>query len=222
MSTIATLRVPASTFVLDDTLGYHPSVEARLLRSVQVDGASMAPSMWLRSDDTVPLEQLLRSDPSVSDHSILLSSDDGGVYRIGIRPQSDTFLRLFVESSVTVVDSYAHDGEWVFRVLADNRDSLGQLMENWNQANLGYAVERISNCEDVSDPARFGLTESQYRALVTAFREGYYSVPRESDITTVANILGISHQATSQRLRRGHERLIQNALIERPAPGFPI
>ncbi|WP_049918702.1 helix-turn-helix domain-containing protein [Haloferax larsenii] len=222
MSTVATLRVPASTFILDDALARHPSIEARLLRSVQVDSASTTPSIWVRGNDATLVEPALRSDPSVSAHSKVFSSKQGGVYRTGFEALSDPILRLFADTRLTVVDSYAQGSEWVFRVLAEKRESLRALTETWEQNGLTHTVERISDCTEAADPSRFGLTEAQHRTLVTAFREGYYEVPRDSDITGVANILGISHQATSQRLRRGHERLVQNALVQRLTPEFPF
>lgn len=222
VSTIATLRVPASEFVLDEVLSRHEATEARLLRSVQLDGATIAPLLWIQSNDFTSVEAALRDDPSVVNTSRLFSTTDGNGYRVGLRPATDSVMRLFADNRFSVVAASGHDGEWVFRVFAEARDSLATLTDKWRHVDLTHTVERVVTCDDVPNPTRFGLTDSQYHTLVTAFREGYYSVPRESDITAVANILGITHQATSQRLRRGHEQLVQKALVERPAPEFPF
>lgn len=222
MSTIATIRVPASVFALDGVLSRFPTLDVRPLRSVQLDGATLSPSLWFQSDDVAAVERALRTDPTVSNHSQLFSSSDGGVFRTDLSPSADEFVRLFTAPEVSVVGGHGRDGEWVFRVLAAARDSLSALTAYWQRADVEYDVERVVACEDVRSPTRYGLTDPQYHTLVTAFREGYYSVPRESDITAVSNILGISHQAASQRLRRGHEQLVQNALVERPSPWFPF
>lgn len=220
VSTLATLRVPASEFVLDEVLSRHETTEAWLLQSVQLDGGTIAPSVWIQGDDMDSVEAALRADPSVVDASRLFSAPDGTGYRVGLRPVTDSVMRLFADNRVSVVAASGKSGEWVFQVLAETRDSLGTLTDRWRHADLTHTVERVVTPDDVSNPTRFGLTDSQYHTLVTAFIEGYYSVPRESDITAVANILGISHQATSQRLRRGHEQLVRKALVERPKPGF--
>lgn len=222
MSTIATLRVPAAEFVLDEVLSRHETTEARLLRSVQLDRARISPSLWIQSDDFGSVESSLAADPTVVNTSCFLSTPDGNGYRVGLNPASDSVMRLFADSRLSVVAAYGSDGAWVFRVLAESRDALRVLTNRWQRTDLPHTVERVVNCDTVSNPTRFGLTDSQYQTLVTAFREGYYSVPRESNITAVANILGITHQATSQRLRRGHEQLVRKTLVERPSPGFPF
>ena len=222
MSTLATLHVPASEFVLDETLSGHPSIEARPLRSVQFDGPSLSPAMWIRGDESLALDALLEDDPTVADPSRLLSTDDGGVYRTGLNPVTDVTMRLFADNRLTVVGAHGQGGDWAFRVLTDDRNSLGSVVERWRRSDLQHTVERLQHTDDVSHLDRYGLTVPQYQTLVTAFREGYYDVPREANLTAIANILGISHQAVSQRLRRGHEQLVQRALVERPPRGFPI
>ncbi|CQR53001.1 MULTISPECIES: helix-turn-helix domain-containing protein [Haloferax] len=217
MSTIITLRVPASAFALDDVLSRNPIVEAQPVRSVQLDGATLSPLLWLRSDDSTPVEPSLRDDPSVREISPVAPSTDGGIYRLGLDPLTDEFMRLFADDSLTVLGAYGRDGEWVVRVLASDRNALSSLVDQWRRAGQRFDVERIVSPENLANPMRFGLTDSQYHTLVTAFRHGYYGVPRDSTITELSNIFGISHQAISQRLRRGHEQLIRRALIQRPS-----
>ncbi|WP_042664340.1 helix-turn-helix domain-containing protein [Haloferax sp. ATB1] len=221
MSAIITLRIPASAFVLDDVLSRSSITEARSVRSVQLDGPTLSPLLWVRSDDPTQIEPSLREDPTVGEVTPFAPSTDGGVYRLRLRPLSDEFMRLFVDSSLSVLDAYGRGGEWVLRVLVRDRDSLGSLGDGWRRAGIEFDVERVRSPENLGDPTRFGLTDRQYHTLVTAFRQGYYSVPRDSDIRELSNTFGITHQATSQRLRRGHERLIRRALVERPSPSLP-
>jgi len=42
---------------------------------------------------------------------------------------------------------------------------------------------------------------------------GLYTVPREVELVDIAADLGISHQALSERLRRGIDALIQDTLM---------
>jgi predicted HTH transcriptional regulator len=59
---------------------------------------------------------------------------------------------------------------------------------------------------------RFGLTDSQQTALRLAAARGYYSVPRDVTAEDLAAELGITHQALSERLRRGHGSLVDHLL----------
>ncbi len=53
-----------------------------------------------------------------------------------------------------------------------------------------------------------GLTTEQREALAVAYRNGYFAVPRETTTAALAEKLGISGQAVSERLRRGYTRLV--------------
>ncbi len=49
-------------------------------------------------------------------------------------------------------------------------------------------------------------------SLIKAKEMGYYDVPRGISLSELADELGVSHQALSERLRRGHGRLIDRTL----------
>lgn len=214
MSSVATLRVPASVFVLDEVLSRNSALEVWPLRSIQVDRGTMAPLLWFHGVDSTSVDSWLREDSSVSDPSCFFSSKNKSVYRVHLNPATDEFMRVFVDDQLSVIGAHGQDGEWVLRVLTEDRDALATLVDVWRRAGLTHTIDCVVGCEDISCPTRFGLTDAQYHTLVTAFNEGYYSVPRTTNINALANRFGISHQATSQRLRRGHERLIQNTLFE--------
>lgn len=55
--------------------------------------------------------------------------------------------------------------------------------------------------------------QSQYTALTQACQHGYFKIPRELDLDDLAAMMNISHQALSERLRRGHETLIKTTLL---------
>lgn len=63
---------------------------------------------------------------------------------------------------------------------------------------------------------RHGLTPKQRRALVGALEQDYFDVPRETTMGDFAEALGITQQVLSQRIRRGHGILVENALTISP------
>jgi predicted DNA binding protein len=80
---------------------------------------------------------------------------------------------------------------------------------------VAFEVERIRELE--GKPAgRYGLSEGQYNALTTAATYGYYDIPRDADLQAVAEELDVSHQALSERLRRGMLALIEDTLLLGP------
>lgn len=51
------------------------------------------------------------------------------------------------------------------------------------------------------------LTDKQREMMQTASDMGYFEVPREVGLAAVADEIGISSQAASERLRRGQHKL---------------
>lgn len=94
-----------------------------------------------------------------------------------------------------------------FRIFFPDRDAFSRTYDYCEAEGLTIDVESVTemNTEEVGE---YGLTEAQYEALVTAYQMGYFRVPREITIDE----LGISAQSVSERLRRGHQKLVGGAL----------
>lgn len=58
----------------------------------------------------------------------------------------------------------------------------------------------------------YGLTEPQRRATRLAVRKGYYDIPRGCTTKELADELGISDQAVTERLRRAIVALVTHTL----------
>lgn len=56
------------------------------------------------------------------------------------------------------------------------------------------------------------LTKNQKQALDLAIGEGYYEVPRKTDLRTLAGILQISLSTYQKHLRKAEQKLIPNIL----------
>lgn len=98
-----------------------------------------------------------------------------------------------------------------FRIFFPDRDAFSRTYDYCEAEGLTIDVESVTemNTEEVGE---YGLTEAQYEALVTAYQMGYFRVPRETTIDELGDELGISAQSVSERLRRGHQKLVGGAL----------
>jgi predicted DNA binding protein len=100
---------------------------------------------------------------------------------------------------------------WTFCLLVPTRDALSQLDALCADRNLSMDIQSVQTWKgDRHDP--LSLTPEQYEALVIAAEYGYFKVPRENDLEHIADEIDITHQALSERLRRGHDALIRTSL----------
>jgi hypothetical protein len=212
MSTIVRGSVPATEFALSYTLDVLPDIQIECERIVQSGESSVMPLMWIRYGDRESIDSALEADESVDEVSCLSEFEDEFLYRMEWIDQIDLLLRMLTNDEATVLDAYGKGDRWQIRVLYPNRDHFSRTHEFADEHGLTFDVESIREME--GEPAgRFGLTEGQYEALVLASKRGFFDIPRETTLEELADELGISHQALSERVRRGTDALVQDALI---------
>ncbi|MFW5905920.1 MAG: helix-turn-helix domain-containing protein [archaeon] len=137
----------------------------------------------------------------------------------------------FVESRYRVVLDGAHTD--VYHHLVTLRTHpMGAVIkpQGWNvtarfadRSDLGAFREACGDCGVEFRPRRlfepmaeqgddYGLTTPQHEALLVAYREGYFEVPREATLADLADDLETTTSALSERLRRGQRQLLARTL----------
>jgi predicted DNA binding protein len=215
MATIVRGSLSADDFALRESLSSLPAVEFEVEQIVESGEEAVMPLLWVRGADTEAIEEAFASDPSVSNPSLLIDLDEQHLYRMEWVTQVQVVLQMLTNAQATITDAYGTGETWYLRVLYPTRDSLSSTIEYCESNGVAFDVERIRELE--GEPAgRYGLSEGQYAALTAAATQGYYDVPREADLQAVAAELGVSHQALSERIRRGTLALIEDTLLLGP------
>ena len=214
MSSACVVRgeIPAQEFALYETLNSLPGVELEVERVVESGDEAAMPLMWVRNADSEAITTAFENDPSIRDLTLLSSFDNEHLYRMEWISEVDVILQMLTNSHATIMDAYGTDGRWYLRVLYPDRDALTKTTEFVDEGGFTFEVNAIRQMEG-KPTGRYGLTESQFEALSTALIDGYYEVPRGIDQSDLADKLGISHQALSERLRRATEALLEDALL---------
>ena len=205
-------EIPADEFALWETLQSNPDTRLESERIVQSGEDALMPLIWVRNVDFEAFENSLDDDPSIREYTLLSEFEDEVLYRMIWISEVDLALQMLANSNATIMDAYGYDGRWHLRILYPNQDSLSKTTEYIEEHELTFEVTSIREME--GEPAgRFGLTKPQFQALTEAQKAGFYKVPREVDMVELGESLGISHQALSERLRRGVDALIADALV---------
>ncbi|MFC4541516.1 helix-turn-helix domain-containing protein [Halosolutus amylolyticus] len=209
MSTIAELAVPAEEFALRRTLEATDALTVEIERVVAHDPDSVMPCVWFGGDESTlaTVDDALADDPTVDEAELLTGSGGERLYRMHWVDDVTVMLHMLTEERATVLDATVEDTQWRFRVLFPERDALSRTYGFATDRGLTIEVRKIHRLEEAHG-TRHGLTDAQYEALATALDRGYYEIPRAMDMETLSDELGVSHQALSERLRRGHRTLV--------------
>lgn len=214
MSTIAQLGVPTSEFALRETLPNVPAVEVEAERVVAHGRDRVMPFCWASgSDDELDaFEDALAEDPTVDNEERLSKLVDGRFYQMEWVESVDLLFHSMTEHGAAILKAAGQDNRWHLRIVFPDRDAFSATYDFCQDQGLDVNVEQVHELNHTKGYGQYGLTEEQYEALTSALDSGYYTVPRNASARDLADELSISHQAVSERLRRGHENLVENAL----------
>ncbi|MFC6824477.1 bacterio-opsin activator domain-containing protein [Halopelagius fulvigenes] len=212
-STIAVVRIPSSEFALSDTFDRCPDVEFDIERLVARDSDSAMPFMWAQGTDLDAVEDALREDSSVAEFEVLANLGDERLYRMSWVAHIRLVIHILLEEEGTILDAHGRGGNWRLRIMFPERDSLSATYDFCSDHGLSFDVEKVYDMNESARAGRFGLSEEQFDALTTAAEHGYFQVPRGVTAEELGEMLGITHQSLSERLRRGQENLIRSTLL---------
>lgn len=210
MSTIAEFAIAADEFLLGGVVADFPDLSIELERIVPL-GQRVMPYLWCRTEDPDAFETVLDQHSNVDGYSALDTTSDGVLYRIEWTLVTDLFVEAIWHVDATLLEASADD-DWHVRLLFEDRRDVRAFNQHLADNDVAYSLERLySAYQDASDPME-ALTDEQRAALVAAATDGYFRVPRETTMADIARSLGISEQATSERIRRGVDAMLRDAL----------
>lgn len=212
MATIVEFDLPAEEFALYETLEAVPDAEFEVERVVADATSRIVPYVWVRTDDFDALEAAFENDPTVSSITALSETDDDRSYRMEWDGPIDLLIHIMTEQQGTITHARGSNETWTLRVLFPERTALSRAHEFARERGFSLDVRSVYQMDDERG-GRVGLTEIQHDVLVAAFKAGYFKVPREVSLKEFSERQGVSHQAMSERLRRGVHTLIEHTLI---------
>ena len=216
-ATVAELAIPVAEFALGETATALDSVTFEIERAVADSGESLMPLLWVSGCEREALERAFDGDLSVEAFDLLAdttgdSAESEFLYRMEWNERIEAFVGLLLKAGGTVLTARTANGRWHLRLLFPERAALARAYDGCEAAVPTINVRKIYTLEEGRED-RFGLTDEQREALTLAFDHGYYGIPRRTMVEEFAEALGISHQALSERLRRAHGNLVENALL---------
>lgn len=174
---------------------------------------ALLPFFWVTGDDLAAFERALAESPYVSDFDLLDQFEGHALYRVEWKSGQGMLIQGINDTKGSILEGKVDHEQMQFLVRFPDHDHLAQFYNYCIENDIHVTMRQVYSLTDRSERAReFGLTQEQREALVLAARRGYFSSPRETSLDELANVLGISQQALSQRIRGGTEKVMLEAL----------
>lgn len=213
MSVVADLDVDAKTFELGRIFSAVDSamnIEVEFVASIT---GTFSPLVWITSNNHGSLADEISTHPTVSTVDRIEHLRERSLYAIIWTLEYDHLFRYIRDEEIHMLAATGTSSTWKFTLRFRTHQLLSAFHEYCKNSQIDIDVQRVYNTPEQPDNGAFGISTSQREALVLAVREGYYDLPRECSTQELADQLGISDQAVSERLRRAVATLTRNTLI---------
>jgi predicted DNA binding protein len=195
----------SSKLVLAETFGARPSVEFEVVREVAPDPECPAMFGWVTCGDYAAFEEAMDDDPTVASYTRFGENDTAVFYRIQTSESTDliTYPKWVSLSAEKLSERYC-DGKWHTQMRYPDSAALHSFQQWCADNGVEFGLESVY----ASDPTRSGvLTDQQREVMRVALEVGFFDIPRGATMADVADDLGVSEQAVSERLRRATKAL---------------
>lgn len=216
MTLIAEFTVSGRDVGVIDALSAAPAVRLEAERTIS-DGETATFFVWAVGGSPAEydaLEARLPEGTGVSGCQVVEDHGEQRLYRIDTAEDGIVALhqldRTFDASRLSMTGHV--DGVDV-RVRFLDRGTMLEYFERVRERGPSVSLTRLYRSRE-NESDGLGLSTKQRAALTTALEAGHYEVPQAATLTDVADELGISRQAASERLRRGTEALVRDGVAE--------
>ena len=216
METVVDATVPTDQFVLEETTERIPDVEVEFVRFAVHSSTCTMPFLWASTGESERLEAVLETDPSTERVNCLSRESSRDLYSIDWTTDAARLIDKFSEAGGSVLDARGTADQWTFQILFHDRETASETFQMWRDDGINASLARVGNLS-CQEGDKGGLSATQHSTIAQAFQTDYYDVPRGTTQEDLAADFDVSHQAVSERLRRGHAHLVEQMLSKSTA-----
>lgn len=217
---IVTIRmtIPSEDLEFGQILHAGPDVRIEFTKVVPLTDTTV-PYFWVQTADQSTFEESVRSDDRVASLERVVEGANNCLYKIEWESPLNGFSTILHEHDLVVEEAIGTEPEWQFQLRGPNHDNLSALRETLQENGISSTVTGVWSLK-APKLDRYSLTDKQREAVELAFTEGYFDVPKETNLSELAEQLDISRQSFSRRLDRGVYRTLAESVMAETQVGI--
>lgn len=169
---------------------------------------------WVEAPDFDAARRALEEDHTIESFSVIVEGDDRLTIRVEYTDAAKLVTPVITQVGGLTVEARSYSNGWMTHAELPDHEALFELNEIANDDGIHLDILELYQGGGTNDRSEYGLTEPQREALVSAYLQGYYDVPRRASLEELATTLDVSVTAVSGRLRRGSAQLVDEVLAE--------
>jgi len=211
VSVFAEFHIPTEQFALQQTFERAPETVIEIER-VAAAADMLTPYFWVSEGDTEHFETAVAADPSVQNLERVDTFEEAVLFRANWTENVESILYAYTHIGAVILEATGSADVWELQMRFNDHDQLEEFQTYYVERGLDFELKRLHDVTSPKTSSQYELSDKQREALVTACNAGYFDPSTDTTLADVAADLDISQQALSARLKRGHQRLIENTL----------
>lgn len=216
MGFISEVHVVHDDLLLVPTIKRHPEATIKYKYDTVVDGSRLY-FVSVFAEDYAALEETMDADGTVAASDRIAAFENRVIYRVTADTDRDIIPDTCIKRGIYVFSIVSGDPGWIVRLHLPDRSALSEFQKYCREHNVSFWIKQLHE-STASAGESYLLTDQQREILSIAYFSGYYDIPRSVSQDYLAERLGISNSAVSQRLRRAIAQLLRVVLEERQQP----
>lgn len=212
MSVIVEVRIPSDDFELGQILDLEET-SAIELETLVPSGDVTVPLFWVYEPVEHGFLDTVERYPTVNSVTEVDVFEDRTLFRLDWNASQDHLFQCILDHDGQILGATGTSESWNFEVRFSHREALSQYQTCCEDAHISLEIISVYNPTNPGVGPWYGLSEPQREALMLAVRMGYYDIPRGCTTEELADELGISDQAVTERLRRAIGAFTRHALL---------
>lgn len=214
------MTITAKAYIEHEDLALVPTlcdiedITIRVVHQATTDPESDTFPFVIEHGDIGALEDALDADHTVTEYELIDSNSGTHIYYI--RHTDDTLLLspALTGANGFMLEAETKDRGWLVQIQLPGREELHSVWEFAGEREISCNLIEIHEKRREGTDVSFGLTDEQQEALKVAYKNGYFSEPREKSLSDIAEEIEVSSTAMGGRLRRGMRNLVSATLID--------
>lgn len=212
MNVITEIRIPPDDFELGQILNMEEAASIEL-ETLVPSGDVTVPLFWVYKpvgDGFLDTVERYSTVNSVTEMDVF---EDRTLFRLDWDASQDHLFRCILTHEGEILSATGTSEGWNFEMRFPDREALNQYQSCCENAHISTDIIRIYHPTSPEAGPWYGMSDPQREALTLAIRMGYYDIPRGCTTKKLADELGISDQAVTERLRRAIGTFGKHALL---------
>ncbi|WP_128225464.1 helix-turn-helix domain-containing protein [Halobacteriaceae archaeon SHR40] len=212
MSVIAEFQVASGEFELGRIL-HVEGMSSIELESLVPIGEATVPLFWIHNATRDTFVESVQQHPAVNNTSEVDVFEDRTLFTLDWDANRDHVFRGIEEYDGQLLSAVGRPDTWQFELRFPDHESLSDFTTHCQSEAVSVEATRVYNPTKPDAGPWYGLSDPQREAIRLAVESGYYDIPRGCTTQELADKLGISDQAVTERLRRAIVALVTHTLV---------